>query len=272
MPVKKRQFVVKKKAPAKRRVAPRKQAQPSTAPETPVVVQEPQPVIIQPQPVAATPEPVAPQPSVQPPPPQPAPVVVPATQPQEPLKETVVDATDPEAPVEKTEALATAEPEFDMEDEPTGKKNIYFIAFLILLVCGLSVGGYLLYQKYQKQQEAAKRAVITPTPAPTATPTPEEVDLSMYTVDVLNGSGIAGEAKKVGTALEDAGFTTGTLGNAPGNGASETTITAKEDVDKAFLEKLQEALEGEGHKATVSAKSLPESSDADVEVIIGRDE
>lgn len=273
-----KRFTLKKKTQVKRKVShTQKPAVTQASPAEPATVPQPQVVVTTAQ--AAAPAPVQPVVPAQPEQVQtavtaqnaPAPTqpVQAATQtPAAPSPETLVDAT--EAPAEKTET--SGDSEFDIEDEPKDKKNMWMIIFFILFLCGFSVGGFFLFQKYQRQQEAAKQAAVTPTPAPTNTPTPEEVDLSQYTIDVLNGSGIAGEARKVGDALESAGFTTGTIGNASSSNAKETVITAKEGVDKEFLKKLQETLESQDHKATISAETLSDSSDADVRVVVGRDE
>ncbi|MBA3724476.1 MAG: LytR C-terminal domain-containing protein [Candidatus Levybacteria bacterium] len=108
--------------------------------------------------------------------------------------------------------------------------------------------------------------VAKPTIAPTAAP----VDLKAYTISILNGSGIRGKAAEVKTSLTAAGFTIGTTGNAANNDFTATQISAKKDVDEAYLEKLKAELAKE-FKVAVSAAPAPASQTADVVVTIGSD-
>jgi hypothetical protein len=109
----------------------------------------------------------------------------------------------------------------------------------------------------------------TPTPKPTKvpTPTPQKVDLSKYTISVLNGSGVTGAASELRSSLTDAGFIVGTTGNADNSDYTTTEISAKEDVESSYLQQLQEELEEEF--VVENGDELDEDDEADVRIIIG---
>jgi LytR cell envelope-related transcriptional attenuator len=84
----------------------------------------------------------------------------------------------------------------------------------------------------------------TPTsaPKPTAVPTAKPVDLSQYSIAVLNGSGVTGEAGKVKTTLTTDKFNVTSTGNADNNNYTKTIIAAKKTVDTAYLTQLESEL------------------------------
>lgn len=185
------------------------------------------------------------------------------------IEEEIVEVAEKAAPAEKPEeeksVVSTLAP------PPYPKKN-GISPFVILvpgvLLLGALLGGIYFYQKGVKTNGGEP----TPTPSleasskPSATPA-AQVDLEKYTVAVQNGSGIAGEAGKVKTLLEEAGFKVGSTGNAPSYDFEETVIKAKSTVDKAYLDKLTDTLKG-SYKVGDN-ETLPESSKDDVIVIVG---
>ena len=105
---------------------------------------------------------------------------------------------------------------------------------------------------------------LSPTPEE---PTPKTVDLSKYTISVLNGSEIDGAASNLKSDLEGAGFQVSSIGNADKSDYAETVIQAKENVDKDFLDKLTTTLEESF--AVGKTEELDEDSETDIIVIIG---
>lgn len=117
----------------------------------------------------------------------------------------------------------------------------------------------------QKEVAATnKTEVVEPTIEPS--PTPAKVDLSQYTVKVLNGSGVSGEAARVKTKLTAAGFNVISTGNADASNYTKTEITIKKTVSKDALAKLQTELEKTYKVSTATATS---TQTADIVVIIG---
>jgi hypothetical protein len=110
-----------------------------------------------------------------------------------------------------------------------------------------------------------------PTPTsmpPTVAPTQKPVDLTAYTIAVLNGSGIAGKAAEEKTILSTAGFKITSVGNADKSTYTQTEISATSSVDQAFLSKLETVLQKDYDVDTTVATS-PTSSQTDVTVTLG---
>jgi hypothetical protein len=107
------------------------------------------------------------------------------------------------------------------------------------------------------------------TPPPTVKPTEKPVDLTAFTISVLNGSGISGKAADEKTALTTAGFKVTSTGNADTNDFTQTKIAAKKSVDPQFLTKLEEELK-KSYDVDTSVTLTPDSSPADVVVTLGK--
>lgn len=137
----------------------------------------------------------------------------------------------------------------------------------VVILAVLGGGGYYYYQNMQNKTAVEEKAV-TVTEAPTPTPTPEEVDKAEFTIKILNGSGIAGEAGRAQKLLEDAEFTVDSTGNAKTYDYEETVIQAGADVSDAWIDALTEELEN-AYTVKASVEDLDEGADTDVVVIIG---
>lgn len=134
-------------------------------------------------------------------------------------------------------------------------------AVLILL---LIVGGFFYYQSTKKTEDTTE-AEITEVVEPTATPTPEEVAKDAYKIEIQNGSGIAGEAGRAKTLLEDAEFTVESTANADNYDYEKTEIQAGPDVSQTWLDELKSELE---KKYSVKSSVGDIGSDAKVDVIV----
>ena len=167
-------------------------------------------------------------------------------------------------PIEK-EPIAPAQVETKKQKSP-----VFWILIPGIFLLGAILSGVIFYQKGVSSGQNE-----TPTPTPTSevsSPTPSAspsatVDLTKYTVTILNGSGIAGEAGKVKTLLTTAGFTVGTTSNAATYDYTSTIIKAKSSVNAAFLAQLSTAL-GKSYVVGTN-QTLATSSANDVEVIVG---
>lgn len=150
------------------------------------------------------------------------------------------------------------------------KKIIIWSGVAIVVGALLGISWKLAYErgvvvgqqqvKEIQQKEAALQEKI-------ATPTPEEISKIKYTIEVLNGSGISGEAARVKGILEKEGFTVSSTGNADKSDLEETTISAKSSVEKEWIDLLKTAL---GTSVVVSeSTSLDDTESADVIVTVG---
>jgi hypothetical protein len=112
------------------------------------------------------------------------------------------------------------------------------------------------------------KATPTPLPKPTAAPTAAPVNLKAYSVSVLNGSGITGQAGKVKDSLTTDGFNVPSTGNADNSNYTKTEIAAKKSVSQAYLSKLEDEL-GKTLNVDTTVGSLEDSSTTDVTVTLG---
>ena len=151
-------------------------------------------------------------------------------------KMVVEEVASTEPPEPAPEAAAEVKTEIPKEN-PVTKFNILWIFVPGILLLGLLVGGIFAYYH-------GINKINSPTPTPVsgvtvASPTPtspaKQTDLTKYSISVLNGSGIKGEAGKVQTLIEAAGFTVLSTGNAATYDYTKTQITLKTGIDPDFV-------------------------------------
>lgn len=147
----------------------------------------------------------------------------------------------------------------------TGK--LWVIGFFCLIL--VAVASFLFIFRLGMQDEVQPKAVLQASPSPTAlpTPSPSEVDKSAYKIQVLNGSGIKGEAAAVKASLDEEGFVVSAIGNADKSDYEESTISIKKGVEKEFVLEVKEALGS--YTFSEQETELSKSSDVDMVVIIG---
>ncbi|MBI4058883.1 LytR C-terminal domain-containing protein [Candidatus Microgenomates bacterium] len=111
---------------------------------------------------------------------------------------------------------------------------------VILILIGLVAGGYFLLGKTGGTIEA------TPSPTPisevTPSPTPAMAKEDVK-IQVLNGTGVAGEAGKAKDKLTAAGYTNVETGNADTKDNKETTVSFSETVPADFQDEIITILE-----------------------------
>lgn len=201
-------------------------------------------------------------------------------------EEKVADLTNEEtsAAGETPETLETAETPASSWTEETSSSTTpsdntvtislskkFFWLFLFLLIGGLVVGGFFYYKsKVGGESAGGVTETSQPTSAPeaTVTPTPsEEFKLDELKVNILNGSGIPGEAGKVQALLEEAGFADFKAGNADNYSYTITEVSLKEGVSGAAFDAVKEALDE--YNVVKQEDTLAEDSEFDVEIIVG---
>ena len=157
-------------------------------------------------------------------------------------------------------------------EEPK-KKQLWIIIAIIIIALAL-IGGALWYFRENVLKRDSLKDKTTPVPSVLQnTPTPAtdsakiEIDFSEYSIQVLNGSGISGEAAKARDILSSEDFNIEEIGNADSASYEKTVIKAKKGVPSEFLDKLKGVLE-ESYILD-SDEKLEESEGADVVIIIG---
>jgi len=176
------------------------------------------------------------------------------------------------------------ESEIPQEQEVEKKKfGVYFfvVAFLsfILGLSAMAAVSYfgLISLSFPKLQLGAPihigsflgaKPTLTPTPSPTSTPTPVPVNLKQFTIEVLNGSGITGQAAKAESSLNGDGYSVSSTGNAPNSNFTKTEIAAKKSVSTEYLTKLEAEL-GKTYVVNTTVTTVSDSNTTDVIVTLG---
>lgn len=149
-----------------------------------------------------------------------------------------------------------------------GFKKLILTILIVVPIGFLAFGGFLYFSK-NFNTDALKKEPEKKLEIPEASPTPTEepLDKEAFTIEVQNGSGIAGEGASVGEMLEEDGFTVGDIGNAPDSNYEDTIITVNDEVPDSYIEALTEVLEKRGPVGKV--KKFATGEDGEVLVIVG---
>jgi len=173
------------------------------------------------------------------------------------MRMVVEEIGNPKEEVKPTEEVAIDKPQVEeiIKPEPVKEKSSFNILWILIpgmLLLGLLIGGIFAYvfgiQKISTSQptdsEETQNITVEPTISPTTKPTASpSASLSKYKIKILNGSGIKGEAGKVQTLIETAGFTVLSTGNASTYDFTKTQISIKTGVDQEFITSLIKTLE-----------------------------
>lgn len=158
------------------------------------------------------------------------------------------------------------------EAAPSDKDSSGMVKWLIIFIIFILLLGVVAYVSYQFGLSQAngnpgKNVEQQDESAPSPSPTEEaSANLSAYSITVLNGSGITGEASTLQKSLDAAGFKVEAIGNADED-VDKTIIKAKKSVPSSFTDQLTEELS----KTYVldDSEVLKSSSEEDVVIIIG---
>lgn len=143
------------------------------------------------------------------------------------------------------------------------KKTLYLIILVIIILT--VVGAFIFNKKFSKQ--ATPTSTPTPVPTPTSTPKPALIR-SDWSLEVLNGSGVSGLAKKAADKLKEMGYQVIKTGNADKDSYDKTQILVKKDLqDKVdlLIADLRDII-----KIASVAGELKDST-ASARIIIGKD-
>lgn len=144
---------------------------------------------------------------------------------------------------------------------------------IIVIVASLVVGGVIMV--VSGKSGSFPSFILSPSPTPTSTPTPtptpdlSQLDRSTLSVQVLNGSGVAGAAGKIKDVLEEKGYTVKDTANAETYDYTSTEIMVKKDKE-AYLTLLEEDLK-EAYSLGTAAASLTDDVPYDVRIIVGKE-
>ena len=227
-----------------------------------------------------------------------------AQEPTEPeVMEQTEEVKDLETADEKTESssiiktdISAPKPPLKLVSESTGmesrpkvpsnnsgnKKFIVILLTILVVLVGLVVGGILVYRN-ALSDEGNQPQIIESTEPPAATPTTNsvgeasqsgettdpsetEVDKSEIQIQILNGSGIPGEAGKVAEILEAADFTNIDTGNASSFDYTDTEVSVKPG-NSSLYNLIKSTLSDD--YSIAEGDELDEDSDYHVKIIVG---
>jgi hypothetical protein len=145
-------------------------------------------------------------------------------------------------------------------------KKIVFILAISIFVLLLLIFGQKFLLTSRKTNNSGSTAIIssilTPTPIPT-------INLDSYKIQVLNGSGIAGEATKISTLLSENKLKVAKTGNATNYDYVKTEIQTKKRVPISVVDIIIKSFAKE-YVSTISATKLDDSYDYDINIITGK--
>lgn len=132
--------------------------------------------------------------------------------------------------------------------KPKKKSPKWVLILLVVLLIAAAAAAFLIYNSNQTiepestPQSASFEQMEGPTPEPEATPEP--IDRSEISIQILNGTGITGEANYLETQLKEVGYEKIDKGNAPSQNQTVTLVTfatgATQGVQDEIMEKLGE--------------------------------
>lgn len=155
-------------------------------------------------------------------------------------------------------------------------RNQYVLLALSLIILAGGIGYLLLWsntisnpwfktsKSTQPKPTTASVPSITSQPSPTASPLK---DKSAIKIEILNGSGIEGQAGKISSLLQEAGFSNVTTGNKD-NFDQRTTITYKKTVPKDILSEITDTIKDDFPDPTLQTAS--QSAEYDVQITTGQ--
>ena len=170
--------------------------------------------------------------------------------------------------------LKSATPELETESagEKGSKAKIIIIIIVVAVILGIIAGGFYYYRsKVSSPQEPTKPSTTTETvvtPQPTEEPVTEEIDFSEFSVSILNGSGVPGEAGNAESLMSDLEFSSVDTGNAESYDYENTEVSLKDGLPEGVYSKIEEALTGV-YNVTLSETTLDEDSSFDIIIIVG---
>jgi hypothetical protein len=146
------------------------------------------------------------------------------------------------------------------------------IVLVALTVAAVGVVGKQMYSKSSSNPRTVTpddSVIPTDTPAPTPSPTPEITSKDKVKIQILNGSGITGQAGKIGTILEKADFTAPEAGNADTSDQIGTIIEYTPKLDMKIVEEVAELMK-QSFKS-VEIKSNPALTTYHLVITTGQD-
>ncbi len=150
-------------------------------------------------------------------------------------------------------------------------KSILIVVIVLLVLFGIGGGVWYLLREPEIEVETSPKSLSAPevtrsTPTSTPSPTPLDVNREEVSIEVLNGTGIAGEASFLQGELEELGYEDIEVGNASSQDNEITKVTFSSKLPDPIVKEITEKLEELYKKVDTDTSS---SQKVDVSVITG---
>ncbi|MDP3948289.1 MAG: LytR C-terminal domain-containing protein [bacterium] len=121
------------------------------------------------------------------------------------------------------------DPKYEPKDAQKSGKGVLLIIGLLAI---LLIGGFFLNQKFRiLPGSGSSQPEPSPLPSPSPSPSPEPIlNRSEWSFEVLNGSGVTGQAKKIADQIKALGYPVVKTGNADKSNYADSQILAKEEL------------------------------------------
>lgn len=153
-------------------------------------------------------------------------------------------------------------------EKKSGKKIIIIGIFIVLIIAGIALWLFLNFKKDPKtaeeKTETNQNQIIETSPPPEEKPA-ASFDRTKFTLEILNGSGIAGAAKKIADKLSPLGYEIIKVGNAE---EIEITQVYLSSGMESFKSEFLKDLEADFKEASISGEL--KDSTASARIIIGK--
>lgn len=128
------------------------------------------------------------------------------------------------------------DPKYELKDSQKSGKGVLLIIGLLAI---LLIGGFFLNQKFKILPGSGETTQVesfsTPIPTPSSAFEPA-LNRSEWSFEVLNGSGVTGQAKKIADQIKALGYPVVKTGNADESNYAQSVILVKKDLlDKVDL-------------------------------------
>lgn len=179
------------------------------------------------------------------------------------------------SPLEVPASPAPPSLESSPQAQSSSSKLYLTILIVLILLISLGVGGYLLYSSgnlpflNNSTPSSSTSPSATPTPTLSPSPSPSHSGLTReeISLEVLNGTTIAGLASKSADALELLGYDIARTGNSPTD-AEVTMVYVQKELEDSLLVLLSDLQESFG---VASISGYLEDSEATARIVLGPD-
>jgi len=168
---------------------------------------------------------------------------------------------------------------FQKEASPPVSRGVIVVFVAAVILGAFTTGGIMVsrnaLKKIDEEKAARDQASVILSEQAIAEPieaspsAQEEIDLSQYLVQVLNGSGSGGEAVYAKQLLSLEGFETIETGDAQSSRHEATTVALKKAVPEAVFDAIKESL-GDAYQVQPAIDSLSKDAQYDAVVTIGK--